>query len=170
MKKLLIVGAIILGLWLTSSSAIADVTVNDVDFDPESPTPKSDVTVTANITGLEEDDNVYFTFQECDASTGLCEDPVNASMTKLAITNDFTIDITLTFASGTYFTYFFAVESDGNWTEIKSDSYRVEYTIDSGNGGDNNGGDDNGTPGFELLTLLAAIFIGFILLRKRDRR
>jgi hypothetical protein len=174
MKKLIVIGIIILSLCFSCYNALGNIVVEDVTVDPETPTKLSTVTITAIISGLEENDEVFLWAEECDGKNGVCDpETFNVSMTKTGGNDEHVATINLKFPSGTYFHYRFNIYSNGSWTEIKDDElYRVEYHVNSGDNGGNtdNGGNDDGTPGFELLTLLAAIFIGFTLLRKRDRR
>jgi len=62
------------------------------------------------------------------------------------------------------------------WADWAPHTYAPWYTPDGGNGGGTNGGTNNtgtngtgtgGTPGFEILTLLAAVAVAFIFFKRR---
>jgi len=172
MKKLLIIGVIVLGLCVSGISVNADPVVNDVSVVPAEPTVDSELSFTAWITGLEEDDVVSLYIKECDDKIlNVCNAPFSVLMTKIDDEN-FTATATLEFDTATYLDYWFEIESNGETIDIMDDGYTIRYTEDSSNGSPNGGGnDDDGdeTPGFEIITLFAAIVIGAIIFLKRKR-
>jgi len=168
MKKILIVGFILLSMCFLGMTVSAEIALDDIEFDPASPSALSDVTVTTTFSGVTDNDNVYLIIKECDADTGICNQPMNNSMVKANEAGIYTLDVSLSFTSATYFDYWFEISSEGTWTELKDISYRINYTETPDDNGDTTNGDsDNETPGFEILTLLLAIVVSMIVLRRK---
>ena len=157
----------IVTLSIFMSIASADPSVGEITTDPASPTHQSTITVTATITG-DDIESVTLTVSECKA--GLCFIYNDYTMTRND-DGDWVAEATLEDPNkvSTYIKYLFDVVDNGvEYPDITSDNWKVDLTIEnggSGNGGDGNG--SNGLPGFEIITLLAAIIIGTILLRKK---
>ncbi|MEE9572722.1 MAG: hypothetical protein V3W20_06740 [Candidatus Neomarinimicrobiota bacterium] len=155
----------IVTLSLFMSIASADPSVDGVTTDPASPTHQSTITVTATITG-DDISSVNLTVSEC--KEGLCFIYTDYTMTQND-NGDWVAEATLEDTSkvSTYIQYLFAVVDDGvEFPDITSDDWKVDLTIE--NGGSGNGGNGgNGLPGFGIITLLVAIIIGTVLLRKK---
>ena len=168
--KIFLIGILFLGL-IFSNVAIAEPSIGTVTINPSEPILKSDVTLKAVITDMQQDvSSVTLWVKECDENTGLCDEPFSVEMTSTAVENEYIADFTLKFNSATFFDYWFDVTSGSNTTTIKDDSYTVEYGTESSNGGDNGGSDntdENGSPGFELISLLIAMFAAIILYKKK---
>lgn len=158
----------IVTLSLFMSIASADPSVDGVTTDPASPTHQSTITVTATITG-DDISSVTLTVSECKA--GLCFIYNDYPMERND-DGDWVAEATLEDPNkvSTYIQYLFDVVDNGvEFPDITSDNWKVDLTIENGGSG-NGGGDDNGgsgLPGFEIITLLGAIIIGIVLLRKK---
>ena len=162
--KTLLIVIVILGLYMTSVSVIAEP-VAEVTFDPVEPTPVSTVTATATITSDDEIDEVWLTIQECNPTT--CFRRENVSMTLSG--NDYITEFTLEKSMATYFQYYLAILSDGTWYE--TDLKNVTLKVDADDGGTNGGNSSgNSIPGFELVSLLIAIVIGILLFKRKRLR
>lgn len=152
---------IITGLLISSTNAIANVTV---DVIPEEPKALQTIEITTQITD-ENINAVYLKIQECNGDSGLCYAQDNITMTG-TIDNIYTSSITLTHDDATYLQYTIVVQTDQGWTEYHKDT-KVNYEIPSSNdNGDTNDGDN--TPGFEFAALaLSIMFISLILYRRK---
>ena len=156
-KRLIIVNFICIFLFLLISNTVqADPTVGKIKLDPANPAPQSDVTISTEITGGDVS-KVRLIINECDKETGVCHVPRNISMSKKS-GNTYETKVTLEWEEVTSITYHISLESNGKWIEYD------EYTTKLSTGGSSN--DSNGSPGFELIIFLIAIF-GFILFFKR---
>ena len=73
--------------------------------------------------------------------------------------------------SSDYISYKFEIDDNGTEYNLEDDSWEIDFAIedDDDNGGTTDGGDDegSGSPGFEIITLLAAIVIGFLFLKRK---
>jgi len=162
MKNILMATIIIIGLFVSNSIVIAIPVVEDVTINPMEPTPLSTVTITATITNGEGIDEVHLMIQECKSDV-LCFFMENHTMN--LVNGEYQYNYKLQHEDATLFKYNFVILSNGKWfiTEETTDVYLKLDSGDSGNGG-------NDTPGFELILLLIAIFVGvFLLKRKRYR-
>lgn len=168
-KKILVLSIVFIGLCISSSGVVADPVVEDVVIEPAEPERLSTITITATITSDEEIETVNLVIKECRGTpeeSGLCYTPETYEMT--AVGNDtYTVDYTLHYNDAGYFGYHF--EIDG--VSIPDEDINVVLKVGASNGGGDDDGDgDNGSPGFELITLLAAITIGVILLKRKRSR
>ncbi len=167
-KNILIVSIVFLGLCFSSSCVVAEPVVSDVEIDPAIPEPLSTVTITATITSDEDIETVNIVIKECIGTpeeSGLCYTPETFEMT-LAGDDTYTVDYDLHYSDAGYFGYHFEI----NGVEYGDGDTNVLLKASPSNGGDNGGDDDNGSPGFELVIVVIAIFIGVVLLnRKRSR-
>lgn len=168
--KILLIGILFLGLCF-SNFAIAEPSVGTVTINPTEPVLKSDVTLKVIITDLEREvSSVALWVKECDENTGLCDNPFSVEMTSTAVENEYLSNFTLKFNTATFFDYWFDVESGGNTTLLKDDSYTVEYGTVSTNGGNGDGSDntdDNDSPGFELIALFVSVFAAIAIYKKK---
>lgn len=167
MRKILIATMVFLSLCASSAIVTADPTIDSVTTNPINPTPQSDITVTVTITG-DDVTAVILTVSECRRDTGTCFIYTDYTMQQNQ-DGDWVTDAKLQDTSGVsdYISYIFNVTDSG--VEYKF-SGQWEVDIDtSGNGGngDNGGTDGNGSPGFEIITLLAAIVIGILLIKRK---
>lgn len=164
MKKILIATMVFLSLCITSVSAIAAPTVNVV-IEPEEPTRKSTVTITATITSEDEIDAVWLQIKEC--SQSYCHQGENLTMN--LVNGKYQYEYALKWSDAVYFNYSFIISSGEE--SFPTEETKVLLKLDSGNGDTNgNGTSGNGSPGFELILLIIAVFIGVILLKRKRSR
>ena len=168
-KKLFVVIIIYLGLLLLNTSIGSAVPVLDkMDISPSKLAPQGTAAFTASVSDYDYVDAVYLIVDEC--TEGLCfTDGFNESMTHNGI-GEFESEITLKHESATEIKYHVEIKVKNNpsvdWTTSDSVSYDLDVS-GSSNGDTNNGNSSNNTPGFELLFVLSAIFIGLLLFRKK---
>ena len=169
MKYILVVSIVVIGLCLSSGSVVADTVVSNVVITPTEPERFDTITITATITSDEEIETVELVIKECRGTpeeSGLCYTPETFEMDP-AGDDSYTVDYTLHYSDTGYFGYHF----DVNGVSTSEADTNVVLKVDAGNGGgDDDGDDDNGSPGFELITLLAAVAIGVILLKRKRSR
>jgi hypothetical protein len=144
------------------SAVEAQVTFGDISVSPSSPAPQSTITLSIAISG-DTPSEVRVRVEECNGNSGICfSDVQNVSMS-LVSTGNYQSSVTLKHADATYINCTVLAKVDGNW--VSSAKWkRVDLSENP------NGPGDNGTPGFELVLLLVAVGLSFILLRrKRDK-
>jgi hypothetical protein len=136
-----------------------------VTTEPEEIVKQSTFTFTVE---LDDEDvtSVWLFIQECDASTGTCfpETIQNISMTEQD--GKYQTPVTISHERASYIQYTINVETSEGWESYLKLTKIYLTEVQNGNGTDN-GDNGNGSPGFELITLLAAVVIGIILLRKK---
>jgi hypothetical protein len=164
-KKTLITTILFLGLCLSTFGVNADPTVETIVTVPTEPEPLSTFTVVATITG-ENIISVTVTISEC------TEKPPeqcfiahqNIPMT-LNDNGKYEAEVTLTGTQDSidHVQYLFVINDNG--TEYQVDDLKTYLKIDDNI--NNNDGADNGTPGFELIIILAAVFISILFLRRK---
>ena len=162
-RKILIMIIVIFSLYISSVNVIADPVVNEITTVPANPTPQSAITIIAGISG-EDITSVNVTVSEC--KVGLCFIYNTYPMNKNDA-GDWEAHATLQDDSGdsTYIKYEFNVTYSGQKKTLSNETWKVNLSIENSN---NTPSDNNGkTPGFEIITLLAAIIIGTVLLRKK---
>jgi hypothetical protein len=161
-KKLSITIVLFLSLCLSTFSVSADPTI-EIETNPSNPERLSTFTVIATITG-ENIISVKVTISECDDSA--CY--VSQTNIPMDINQDgkYETEITLTGTqeSINHVEYVFIIDDNG--TEYQIQDLKTDLNTDNGN---DNGG-DNETPGFELILILASVFISLIILKKRDKK
>ena len=165
MRKILFATMVFLSLCVSSAIVNADPVVESVDTDPAEPTPQSEITVTATITGVDIV-SVNLTVSECRRDTGTCFIYTDYKMEQNQ-DGDWFAEARLLDDSGVsdYISYIFKINDDGVEYTLTG-QWDVDLKIDSGNGGNgDNGG--NGSPGFEIITVLAAIAIGILLIKRK---
>lgn len=162
-RKKYLVTFLFLGMILfTSINVIAvDPTLESFSIDPEEPAPLSDITVTADIGG-EGITAVIVHIKECNKAQGVCFIQQNGTMTELE-TGKFQAQFTLKEDKADYIQYYFDITINGEETRL-DETWTIDLLVDSNN---NTSNGDNGTPGFELIILIIAIGVGFILFRKK---
>ena len=74
------------------------------------------------------------------------------------------VTLTGTQASIDHVQYLFVIDDNG--IEYQKGDLKTYLKTDNGN----NDGGDNGSPGFELIILIVAVFISLVVLKKRDKR
>jgi hypothetical protein len=160
--KILIIIIVMLSLFMSSINVTAAPVVDEVTTNPASPTPQSTITISAKISG-NDITSVNVTISEC--KVGLCFIYNTYPMSKNEA-GDWVAHATLQDDSGdsTYIKYQFYVIDNGLEYTL-DEGWKVNLSIENNN---NTPNDNNGkTPGFEIITLLAAIIIGTVLLRKK---
>jgi len=160
-RKILIMIIMIFSLYISSVNVIADPVVNEITTVPANPTPQSTIAITADISG-EDITSVNVTVSEC--KIGLCFIYNTYPMSKNDA-GDWVGHATLQDDSGdsTYIKYQFEVIDSGVEYTLDED-LKVNLTIENN---DNTPSNNGKTPGFEIITLLVAIIIGTVLLRKK---
>ena len=151
-------------------SVAADPVVEDITISPTAPAPLSTVTINATVSG-EDIDEVFLKIKECKDT--FCYLPENFSMTEIA-SGEYQLVTTLEHGDANNIGYQLVINSNGTWYDFYTEAHMV-YTwltvepSDGENGdGDGTGDGTGGTPGFELVLMLASIaVIVFILQRKR---
>ena len=168
MRNILVVSVVFVGLCLSGSGVLAEPVVSNVSVSPTEPEPLSKITITATITSDEEIEEVNLVIKECRATpeeSGLCYTPETYEMTA-AGDDTYTVDYDLHYSDAGYFGYHFEI----NGVEYGDGDTNVVLKAGSSNGGNGGGDDDNGSPGFELISLLIAVAIGVILLKRKRSR
>ena len=164
MKKSLMIGVLLLGMYVVNAIAVgaAEPTVT---IDPESPAPASEVTFSVEIS----DDNVsevWLIVQERKGSD-FCYTPQNVSAEQVTDT-EYEVEVTLQYGDSTYIDYYANIKSESGWEQ--TESIKLYLSTPSNGNGSTNGDDTNITPGFELILMMLSItIIVFIFKRKRDR-
>lgn len=166
-RNVLIATITMLSLAMSCVSVIAEPVVESIITDPEAPTRFSTITVTAIISG-NDITNVVLIAGECSDVEGVCFIYHQIPMTE--ITPDrYTSEVTLEKSKTTYISYSFDITHDGNTTRFQNVG-RVDLSIDSGNGDNSdttNDDESDDIPGFEIITLLAAIILGTLFIKRK---
>ena len=152
--SLLLCIPLLLSIIVTVSGA--NPTVGEIILVPANPAPKSDVTISTDISGSSVS-KVRLIINECNKQTGICYAPRNISMNKKN-GDTYEAKITLQWDDATSMTYHIKLESGGKW--IDYDEYTTLLSTSSGNS------NTNGSPGFEIILFLFAV-IGFIIYFKK---
>jgi len=165
-KKICIYG-IILGMLLLTVSVSSAVPAlkGIIRLSPTIPEPEDTVTFTADIDYYEYADSVQLIVEECIGKDFCYFDTFNESMTDNG-NGEYETEITLRHDDATEIKYYIEINSIYGWS--KSDVVKLDLdTTGSSSNGDDNGNGSNGTPGFELIFLLTAVIVGFVLFRKK---
>ena len=155
-----------------NTTVLAETAVDSVSTVPSYPEPLSEVTVTATISG-DDITAVRVYVQECERGFA-CYTKNFHDMEENA-DGDWEVTADLEDDSGRvdYITYWFYVTVEGSDEEIvlsedsSGEKMEVDLDVSGGSNGDDGGSSSNGSPGFELITLLVAVGIGFIILRRK---
>jgi hypothetical protein len=135
--------------------------VGDIILDPEKPPLQSDVTFTVDISD-DSISSVRLVLNECNKPMKICHvPPQNVSMSKVG-GDTYQAIVTLQWEDVSSITYHIEVISNGNWIEYE------EYTtsLKTGSGENSGSNDTNGSPGFEIMVILLAIFSVILLIKK----
>ena len=163
-KNIFIIILIILGLFLTNNSAIAE-NATTIEIIPESPEPKSEIEIIASI-DMEGIEQVNILIQECDSNTGICYERHNISLSKVDDT-EYKTSYALKESKATYIQYDLIIKTGLGWeTLIKEEKTNLLISQDNDNGGNGN----QNTPGFEILGIFLGILLIILLFKKRDRK
>lgn len=164
--KILIIGILFLGLFISTVSA--DPTVNHITTNPDIPKPESTVTIIANISG-ENISKVRLSLSECNHETGLCYENQNVEMalnSEGEYEGEFTLEDSLSRTD--HLQYVFVVTDNGADYQLTDDSWRTDLDLENSVITPNvDNGEDNGSPGFELVIVLIAVFISLIFLKRK---
>lgn len=158
--------------FLVSSFIVsADPTVNSITTNPAEPKALSTFTVIADISG-ENIISVKVTISEC--TDGPPSEQCFVAHSNLIMSqNDdgkYETEVTLTGtqASIDHVQYSFIINDNGiEYPPMTDKEWRTYLDVDSDNGGTNGGEEDNGSPGFELIIILTAVFISLLLLKRK---
>lgn len=146
-----------------SNTVIADPTVDEISINPTSPTPKSTVTITADVSGdnLEE---VKLRFKEC--NDVLCHRNQNLSMT--LVDGSYQASYTLESDDSTYVEYWLEIKSEGSWYKFEDDSMITNLDRFGNSGSTTDDADDsNKSPGFEIVLVFLSFLVIFFVYKKR---
>ena len=159
-RKIIITMIVMIGLFMSSVNVLA-ATEATIEIDPETPKRKETVSFTVDITSDETIQEVTLIVQECNAN--MCFEKNYITLDKSG--DVYTGDFTLTRTDTIYMQYWLEIETNTGTNE--TDTIKVYLDTSSTNGGTNGDSDDNGSPGFELFTILIAIVIGVILVKRK---
>jgi hypothetical protein len=152
---------------INASGAEDEIVVNEVSVDPKSPRPLSTITIIVDITG-ENISRVQVMVKECSEKLGICFNEITADMIEIEA-GEFQATVTLENDKTTYIQPHFVITSHGISHKLEDDSWKINLSLDSADGGQTNGGDGtNSTPGFEMLLFLT-VLLAVTLLVKRKR-
>ena len=134
--------------------AQADPTVGEINITPANPAPKSEITVSTDISG-ESVSKVCLVINECNKELGICYKGRNLTMNKIS-GNTYKKTFSLEYEDVTSITYYINLESNGKW--IGYEEHTTKLSTDSVS--------SNESPGFEIIFVLIAI-IGFLIYSKK---
>jgi len=166
-KHLSITIVLFLSLCLSTFSVNADPTIETIITDPSEPKLLSTFTVIATITG-ENINSVNVTISECtDGPPAQCY-KAHANI-PMSLNNDgkYEAEVTLTGTQDDidHVQYLFVINDNG--TEYQIGDLKTYLNLETDNGGNNNDGTGDGTPGFEFIIVLTAVFISIIFLKRK---
>ena len=127
---------------------------------PSNPTSGSTVTFTVNISE-ENVSGIWLEIQECNGDKGICYPRQNISMQENN-PGTYQLSIDLKHDDATYIQYTLNIETTSGWKEYFKEN-KVNLSKEDNASSNNN----DGTPGFEIIGLLAASLMTVILLRRR---
>jgi hypothetical protein len=162
-RKILITMFVMIGVFMSSANVMAESTAT-VEIEPEEPTRLSTVTFTVNVTSDENIQEIHLITHEC--RQGLCY--ADAEVTLVKSGDDYTGQYTYSHDDSIYIEYWVNIDTDQETGKQITDVIRTYLDVDSSNGGTN--GESNDNPGFELFTILIAIVIGVILVKRKRSR
>jgi thiol-disulfide isomerase/thioredoxin len=176
MKKILIVAIVVLGLYFMTASAVAEPEVVSMYIDPAAPEHQATITITAEITG-DDVTAVSVMVKECRAATaggslaGTCWENNPYSMEDPEDDGTWVATATLQDESGlsTYIDIEFDITDSGElYDRIGNEEWATELTLPADTGdNDDDDGSSGGSPGFEVITLLVAVVIGILLIKRK---
>jgi uncharacterized membrane protein YeaQ/YmgE (transglycosylase-associated protein family) len=166
---------IVIGLFIgtvAKAELPAGIEVTNVIVDPAIPAPLSTINFTVTISGENQIDAVNLFAKECNSTQGICfpNSEQNISMERIIGTDDYECQVTLIFATASYASYQFCIQSGDTWYSTAFTD--VNLSIPHENNSNNNQSNNNGTksPGFEIGLFIAVVGASIILLaRKRFR-
>ncbi|RKY93599.1 MAG: hypothetical protein DRQ06_06480 [Candidatus Hydrothermota bacterium] len=169
-KSSMVAAFFVISTILLNISVLGEPVVNSVSIEPEEPTLKSNVTVTVNFS-WSNITSVTLIMNECSAILQQCFEPAQRTDMSLQANGEYSGSVKLTRDETTYIQYYFEVNVDNETYEVgKFNPWKVNLSLnnENQNGGTSNGGESNkGTPGFELVLVLTALFIGIIYYKRK---
>ncbi len=160
--------AMTLVLFVSVASAIPTI-----ELDPEQPKPLESVTFTATLSDVENIEKVTIRVQECGNEPGIgyiCyADEFNTTMTESS-QNVYTASIELRHENAIEIKYQLRYLTDQGWISYpEGDLMKVDLDTSEEPNGNTNGNDDTNqnTPGFELMSIIAAVSLIVWFSRKR---
>jgi len=139
-----------------------------VSIEPKEPKPNETVTFTVSIPSDQTVTEAVIFVEECEE--GLCFiDNFNETLTETG-SNTYEASITLKHETADVMKYRVGYSTPSGWVWYPEDTNeRISVNLDTNANGGNNGGNGNtDTPGFELISLFAAVsFISFILYKRK---
>ena len=168
-KKFILAILIVTFVIFLSSIVTAEPTLNSVTTDPEKPEPLGQVTVMVNFTG-ENILNVSVIASECSDQTKSCYNNTFFDMTYNSETGLYTTTFTLLDKQGItdHIQWYFNVNDSGVTYNIEGGKTYLNIDTETPSNGNTDSGDsDSDTPGFELILMLAAIFLAIVYYNKK---
>ncbi len=148
--------------------SISDPVVSDITLDPQEPYALVMINFTATITSTDTVENVRIIVQEC--YEGLCySDMINESMT----TSDGNIyrgTVILIHSDATYIKYHVEYVLNGVFNATQITRLNLSEAPNPDGDGGNGNGNHQKTPGFEMLSFLAVVGLGFLIVRRKRLR
>jgi hypothetical protein len=163
--KILIIAIFLFSFIVVMNSISAEPEVNSITITPENPEPGSDVTIIADISG-ENISIVNLTITHCDdqgcyvnQKTNMVLNPIGKYQAEMTLKDSGVAD---------HIQYQFKIVlNNGTEHYLSEESWKTYFAADDENGDSDENGPDNDTPGFELMFLLVAIFISYLLYNKK---
>lgn len=158
---------VIFCLNLAVVSMAAQPVLEDFSVAPEEPAPLSTITITADISG-ENISIVNLTIKECNWDAGICYSQQTVQMSEID-NGSYQAELTLQEDRATFLEYYFDITINDVEERLSNESWLYNLTLDTNGGNQVNGNENgnNGTPGFEILSLLIAISVISILIRRK---
>jgi hypothetical protein len=166
-KKFMLFAVLLSIFGATICSAVeAAVTFGEISVSPPSPTAQSTIIISIYISG-ETLSQVKVIVEECNARNGICfSDVQNVSMPLISAGN-YQTSVTLRHAEATYINCTVIAKINDTWA--RSSTWKIVNLSENPNG-NGNGNNGNGTPGFELVLVVIAIGVSFVVIgQKRDK-
>jgi len=162
MKKIVTGLVILLAIATVSTCAAAADTpvIGTLQISPETPAPRTTVTVTIDISGTV--DYATVTYHEC--NTQLCHKDSTLNMTKSGTT--YTAQVPLQYADSINATFFVTAHTGSGTTDSAK---KVILIHASSNNNNTNGSTNKKTPGFEVIIALGAIAVAMLVIARRKR-
>ena len=164
-RKILITMIVMIGLFMSSANVLAETTAT-IEIEPLEPKRFDTVTFTVSITSDENIQAVHLITHEC--RQGLCYADEEVSLVQSG--DDYTGQYTYSHDDSIYIEYWVNVDTDQENDVSVTDVLRTYLDTSSSNGDTNGDSEDNGSPGFELFTLLIAIVVGVLLVKRKRSR
>jgi hypothetical protein len=157
-----------LGLSLFIGNVVADP-VADISVVPKEPEPLDSLTFSTTITYENDIDEVDIIIKECNPTLCYRREIVSMAFEEGIYQAEFKLE----HSDATYISYHLEITSGDSTFETEEVNLTLKIVSNNGNtnadgSDDSNNGD--GSPGFEIIIILAAVFITILYIKKRDRR